>query len=370
MAARARPPWWRVIDWRVVVAIGLPVWYAAGMLVIVGDIRASSRAASRPGSSQPVPRSPLRAITESESPRGRSDATAGPVAWFALTAAVDPRIVFGIGPNPPLGPFAARLVDGGGPTDAGDLSGEVWRRAQGRVAWTGPPAAIDGFKTYGTFVPWRSSPAVAMDQAATAGKLALVVHVSGPAGEDEWFAETRPCAFRNRVLASRGVGQTLSARYVAAIQKVVPFRSMSGPKPLGAVASYFCTPAGQVLHAVPGDIAADQFLREADWAASLPAIGPGGEPAVRQAIRSVHFDRLKQHYGLTVPYDSLPRLDRPGPPAYQVLDLPVIAALPEIGKVHALLAVDPLPRLDHFYPIVWDRVLADRTPVPAISRGE
>jgi hypothetical protein len=358
MANRARPPWWRVIDWKVVLAVGVPAWYAAAAFVVVCEVKASSRPAPRAESPlvEPLPPFPPFPPHPPE-PKPRPAAPGGPFAWFAVTgAAIDPRIVPGIPAGPLPGPFVAALVNGGGRV-APEAPGQVWRRVGvgDRAAWAGPPDEIGGWATLGTFVPWRGSPSDAMDRAAVEGKLALVLHVSGSA-DDEWFADTLPRAFRNRTLANKELGAAVTARYVAAVQKVVPQRSATGPKPHGAIASYFCTPDGRVVHAVPGFVPADGFLAEANWAASLPADDD------RAAMRVAHRDRLKRYYGLTLPVDFLPTIDKPPISAASLLAHPGIAELDGIGRVHALLAIDPLPRLEHFYPVVWDQVLSGRGP--------
>jgi hypothetical protein len=355
MANRARPPWWRVIDWKVVLAVGVPVWYAAAAVVVVCDVKASSRPASRAETQKadslpPFPPPPPE-------PEPRSAAPGGTFAWFAMSAAaIDPRIVPGIPAGPLPGPFAAVLVNGGGRVGP-EPPGQVWRRVDigHRAAWAGPPDEIGGWATVGTYIPWQGSPADAMDRAAAEGKLALVLHVSGSA-DDEWFADTLPRAFRNRTLANKELGAGVADRYVAALQKVVPQRSATGPKPGGAVASYFCTPAGRVVHVVPGFVAADTFLAEANWAANLPA------DADLAAMRAAHRDRLKRYYGFTLPADFLSPLDKPRPSAATLLGHPGIKELDGIGRAHALLTVDPLPRLEQFFPIVWDQVLSGRGP--------
>ena len=51
-------------------------------------------------------------------------------------------------------------------------------------------------------------------------------------------------------LAQTQVGQYLDRHFVAAFQKVATFQINGGNKQGGNVASYFCTPEGQVLHIV------------------------------------------------------------------------------------------------------------------------
>src|SRR5687768_5702430 len=104
MSARARSPWWRVIDWRVVLAVGVPAWYAAGALVVAHQARASSRPVSRPA---PPPEPPPPAPVAPEPPPVLPGGV-GPFTWFAVTAAaVDPRISPAVPLYPLPGPFVA-----------------------------------------------------------------------------------------------------------------------------------------------------------------------------------------------------------------------------------------------------------------------
>jgi hypothetical protein len=48
----------------------------------------------------------------------------------------------------------------------------------------GPPAEIDGCKTFDTYVAWRPSPAEALKRAKETDKLAFVLHLAGNIEDD------------------------------------------------------------------------------------------------------------------------------------------------------------------------------------------
>ena len=356
MATRDRRRWWRGIDWRVVAAVGVPVWYAAGAVVVAHQARASSRP---PLLSIPAP------VEFSSSPADTADIPTskgllGPMTWFTIsTVAIDPRLFPGVPVPHQSGPFAAMVIDGGGPAEL-EPDDRVWRRMGGRQgrAWSGPPASRDGCRTMSTYVPWQGSFEEACVQAKIQGKLVLVVQVSGDVGE-EWFVGTHTAAFRNQVLLNRDVADAIAGRFAAAVQKVITVRSPAGPKLNGDVICYFCTPNGRVVHALPGPTTAEAFHREAEWAIQLchasDAGGWGPESVMRQAIREAHFDRLKREHGPTLPITATPPIEPPHPPSGQLLQHPALAGVNDRGKAHALLAAYPLPTLAELFPVLWVR---------------
>lgn len=172
-------------------------------------------------------------------------------------------------------------------------------------------------------------------------------------------------------LASEKVGDYLGDHFVAASQKVGTFRVVNGKKQGGNVASYFCTPAGEVIHAIPGPVTAAVFLREARWAVEVHKLAQAdsrGDPVVyRQAVRKAHHDRLRTDFRVEL-FDGPPSRYGFGPvPTDQVLHLPAVARLGNQAKVHALLAVYPLSDLTDLYPIVWERVLGERVSLAPVK---
>ena len=157
------------------------------------------------------------------------------------------------------------------------------------------------------------------------------------------------------------VGQYLNRHFVSAFQKVATFQINGGQKQGGNVASYFCTPAGQVLHAVAGPVDADTFLREARWANDTYELARLGTPTPAQLqdfFRKAHLDRLHREYGVWL---SLPR---PDTLTREQLDQSFVqhaqVPLNNQGKVHLLLALSPTPPLGQVYQIVFERILNEK----------
>lgn len=66
----------------------------------------------------------------------------------------------------------------------------------------------------------------------------------------------------------------------------------------GNVMTYFCTPQLHVIHAIPGNVEADEFIREARWALELAdrlaALAPTARPAAagQEHATGVHMHKL------------------------------------------------------------------------------
>lgn len=178
-------------------------------------------------------------------------------------------------------------------------------------------------------------------------------------------------------LSQPAVGDYLNRHFVAGFQKVATFQIDGGEKQGGNVASYFCTPEGLVLHGIAGPVSGHTFLREARWAndtyhlAMLENHKTLAE--LRAFFRKAHLDRLQNEQGVSV---SLPNPANPG--AYnpgalgQLLDQNLHLPLDNQGKVHLLLAVAPLPRINQVYQTVFERILGERistTPVRQTGTG-
>jgi hypothetical protein len=166
-------------------------------------------------------------------------------------------------------------------------------------------------------------------------------------------------------LARPDVGQYLNRHFVSAFQKVATFQLIHGVvKQGGNVAGYFCTPDGRVLHALAGPVDGFTFLREARWANEtyqLAQIGNPGPAELREFFRKAHLDRLKQEHFADLRED---RLGRPDAVTGKLLD-ELLLVNPQLqlnnqGKVHLLLAVGAMPRLDQVYQVVFERVLNEK----------
>ena len=150
-------------------------------------------------------------------------------------------------------------------------------------------------------------------------------------------------------LVNADVGTYLNQQFVASFQKVGTFKIVNGQKQGGNVASYFCTPSGQVLHAVAGPVDAATLLREARWAVETNKLamlnGQDDEASFRTFFSRAHADRLRQENGLDI--DHLGR--RHGQ-----------AALNNAGRVHLMLAAAPLVRIEQAYRLVFERILGEQ----------
>jgi hypothetical protein len=146
-------------------------------------------------------------------------------------------------------------------------------------------------------------------------------------------------------LANAGVGKYLDTFFVSTFQKVAAFKIVAGQKQGGNVASYFCTPEGQVLHAVAGPVDAATLLREARWAVEACKLGrleAGDDPdKLRAFFHNAHAERLRKEHGL-----DLTAGRRRG-------------QLAKAGRVHLLLAAAPLARVERVYKVVFEKILGE-----------
>lgn len=176
--------------------------------------------------------------------------------------------------------------------------------------------------------------------------------------------------------------------FVNSFQKVATFRKNGEQKQGGNVASYFCTPKGQVVHAIAGPVDAATFLREARWTVELWKLAQldGNDKANRlQAfIRKAHLDRLRQEQqafnaqklpaavqalfapgGQNGPGFAIQAFIAPG----RTLEQQWIGSLDNQGKIHLLLGNYPLPRVQQIYRLVFERILNERlSTVPVVQK--
>ncbi len=131
-----------------------------------------------------------------------------------------------------------------------------------------------------------------------------------------------------------------AAHFVSAHQQVGSFEVVNEfgtlKKTGGNVASYFCTPDGQVIHAVTGPVKADELLAAAQWAVNVWSDGRAANDPVR--IAAAHRQELQR-----------PMLAGAANAQYQV---------------HQLLAERPLPPLNDVYRTVFQRILGQRVSPP------
>jgi hypothetical protein len=132
---------------------------------------------------------------------------------------------------------------------------------------------------------------------------------------------------------------------------------VDGQKQGGNVASYFCTPDGQVLHVVAGPVKADELLREARWAVEtykLSLLECKDDAARRKAFfRTVHAVRLLREHGYDI-RATAKRGDRP--------------ALSAQGRVHRVLALYPLVKIEQVYKYVFEKVLDEKVSTAPVQK--
>jgi hypothetical protein len=146
-------------------------------------------------------------------------------------------------------------------------------------------------------------------------------------------------------LANNEVGKYWNHAFVSTFQKVGTFQRVGNQKQGGNVASYFCTPDGRVLHVVLGPVNAGVLLREARWVVEtwkLAQLEGQQDPAAEKTVfRKAHADRFRQKHGGA----NMQRLAK-------IPDAP--------SKVHMLLALSPLPKIDQVYPLVFEELLGEK----------
>ena len=175
-------------------------------------------------------------------------------------------------------------------------------------------------------------------------------------------------------LTSQQVGAYCRRHFVSAFQKVATFQIDGLQKQGGNVASYFCTPDGQVLHAVAGPVDARTFLREARWANDTYQLAllenQKTLAQLRAFFRRAHLDRLQEEQHTRIAADRLPNPETVNAKALaQLLDHNQQAGLNNQGKVHLLLAVAPLPRLEQVYQVVFENILNERITTKPVAGG-
>lgn len=177
-------------------------------------------------------------------------------------------------------------------------------------------------------------------------------------------------------MSNPNVGNYLNRHFVSAFQKVATFQINGGAKQGGNVASYFCTPEGQVLHAVAGPLDADTFLREARWANEAYQLARLNSPAadrMKEFFRKAHLARLHGEHELLLQDRWLPRHTPQGVTGLTLaryLSQAERLRLNNQGKVHLLLAVSPLSPLSEAYPVVFEKVLNEKiTTRPVVVAG-
>jgi hypothetical protein len=164
-------------------------------------------------------------------------------------------------------------------------------------------------------------------------------------------------------LADAEVGKYLNTYFVASFQKIGTFRVAGTQKQGGNVASYFCTPDGQVLHVVAGPVNAADLLREARWVVETWKLAQlekqEDDAGLKTIFGKAHAERLRWEHGLR--QHELPaRTDDLSPAVLtELLKRPKYQALKSQGRVHVVLAAAPLAPIEQLYQVVFERILGE-----------
>ncbi len=177
-------------------------------------------------------------------------------------------------------------------------------------------------------------------------------------------------------MANAEVGDFFNQNFVCSYQKVGTFRIVNGNKQGGNVASYFCLPDGSVLHAIVGPIDAATLLKEARWVNETRKRGNletrGEHVKMQMFMRQAHAERLLRESNAPLDVKKVPRTTTVDQFAVQYLNRPIFEAvaddplhlrghvLDNKGKVHAILAVYPLIKIEHVYKVVFEKILNEK----------
>ncbi len=164
--------WWKIVEWRVVLAAALPVW-----LVIGGGLYSATLKSEKPplevGTPTPPPCLPPPNLGPTEvlpPPRTVREIVEAPHLPTVEIAAA-PRKIEGASTVPALLDLLVQKIrDIQAPPEAPPI-----------VAIAGIP---EGCKTHGTTVHFVKSPVEAFKQAATKDKLVFLVHLAGNIEDD------------------------------------------------------------------------------------------------------------------------------------------------------------------------------------------
>jgi hypothetical protein len=165
-------------------------------------------------------------------------------------------------------------------------------------------------------------------------------------------------------LASKEVGDYLDKHFVCSFQKIGSFRLVNGAKQGGNVASYFCTPSGNVLDAIAGPVDADTMLREARWVVEtrkMALLASGSDlNRYKLCFRLAHAEQLQNVPSLArVDWRRLPFYKASAPALASVLQNPAAWGLSKQDRVHLFLAAFPLVKLDQAYQVIYEKILGE-----------
>lgn len=168
-------------------------------------------------------------------------------------------------------------------------------------------------------------------------------------------------------LAKAEVANYLNENFVSSYLKVGTFQIIGGQKVGGNVATYFCLADGSVVHAVPGKVDGDKLLSEARFAYEVrkSALTAGAVLGTNRIDMRRYAEYIKQAH--TQRYHAEANgLWNQG--SKQALPTNMPRNVSQQAQVHYLLAKTPLPRLENFYPVVWQTVLNEQLSALPVAR--
>jgi hypothetical protein len=176
-----------------------------------------------------------------------------------------------------------------------------------------------------------------------------------------------------KALADEKVGRYLNTHFVSSYQKVGTFRIANGQKQGGNVASYFCTPKGQVLHVLAGPVGPEVFLREARWVIETHKLAVlekrHRRHDLQEFFRRAHAVRLKYEFGVAniSPGPGTKSGSSTDPAA--LLAEPRYRHLSRQGLVHLLLAAPGSWDIQQLYRVVFERILGEKISTLPVARA-
>jgi hypothetical protein len=172
-------------------------------------------------------------------------------------------------------------------------------------------------------------------------------------------------------LADAEVGSYLNDHFVSSFQKVGTFRVNGAEKQGGNVASYFCTPEGQILHLVAGPVDASTLLREARWVVEtwkMSKLASRDDPALLQTTWSkAHAERLRYEHARVIAPGLL--VSAGVTEADMAALLASTQSLPAAARVHLLLTNYPMVKLERVFPSIFEKVLGETVSTRPVVEG-
>jgi hypothetical protein len=165
-------------------------------------------------------------------------------------------------------------------------------------------------------------------------------------------------------LAKEDVGKYLNTHFVAAFQKVGTFQKVGEAKQGGNVASYFCTADGRVLHIVAGPVDGQTLLKEARWVVEnwkLAQLEVKTTTQLKAFFAKAHARRLADEHGLDLK-KGLPGTGKGSPYVTpgSMYNQPWFLSQNSQGKVHLILAANPLVKIEQVYRVIFEKVLNEK----------